>query len=341
MRSIDPPFISHCPVVGTQPLRREDRRMTERAEPTIAVIVPNRNDSRYLTRCLRSVFDQPVPPDELIVVDDQSTDDSVTVIRAWVEGRPGGALIRNPVNLGVYGAIHEGLKHSRSEYALFLASNDFVLPGIFSSAKRCIAQAPGAGLWSAMAWIVDEENRPLRMHASPVVSLRDTFLSPQECLELAYRHGNWFTGATLIYRRGPLDEAGRFDKAYMGLSDLFTALIVAARHGAAYSPVPLCAIRKHEGSYLTRTLVDAEGLEDVLPRLFQYGTRKEPRLFTPLFNARTLRRFRFASIRSSGGESMGAVARRCGGWTRRALMFVDGVLPRSWRLAQVAAAVFI
>ena len=58
------------------------------AQPSIAVIVPNRNDSRYLTRCLRSVLDQRAPPDELIVVDDQSADDSVALIRRLIVGRP-------------------------------------------------------------------------------------------------------------------------------------------------------------------------------------------------------------------------------------------------------------
>ncbi len=315
--------------------------MTQGAAPSIAVIVPNWNDSRYLPRCLRSVFDQPVPPDELIVVDDRSTDDSVALIRGLIEGRAGARLLQNPANLGVYGAIHEGLKYSRSEYTLFLASNDFVLPGIFEHAKRCIAQAPGVGLWSAMAWMVDEDDRPLRMHASPVVSLHDTFLSPERCLELAYRHGNWFTGTTLIYRRGPLDEAGRFDKVYMGLSDLFPALIVASRHGAAYSPVPLCAIRKHADSYLTRTLVDAPRLEDILTRLTEFGSRVEPKLFTPAFNERTVRRFRFASVRTSGGDTMAAVAGYSSGRVRAALGFFDRLLPRAWRVPRVAAAFFI
>ena len=39
-------------------------------EPSIAVIVPNYNDIRHLPRCLRSVLDQHVGPQELIVIDD-------------------------------------------------------------------------------------------------------------------------------------------------------------------------------------------------------------------------------------------------------------------------------
>jgi len=309
--------------------------------PKIAVVLPNRNDARYLPRCLCSVLDQEIGPDELIVIDDQSSDDSVAVIRSLIAGHAHARLVENPVNLGVYGAIHEGLKHSSSEYVLCLASNDFVLPGIFARAKACLARAPGVGVWSAMAWIVDVEDRPLRLHPSPVVALRDTYFSPRRCIELALRFGNWFTGTTLIYHRTALEEADRFDAVYMGLSDLFTALSVASRYGAAYSPEPFAAIRKHPDSYLTRTLSDPAVLEDILERLFAHGLRRAPELFTPMFINRTARRFRFASIRASDGATMAAIAGRSSAWECSALRLVERFLPGAWRLPRVALAFFV
>lgn len=309
--------------------------------PSIAVILPNRNDSRYLARCLRSVLDQEVQPDELIVIDDQSTDDSVAVIHPLIVGHAHAQLIENPVNLGVYGAVDEGLKRSRSEYALFLASNDFVLPGIFARAKACLAHAPGAGVWSALAWIVDEQDRMLRLQPSPVVALGDSYFPPQRCIEFALELGNWFTGTTLIYRRDALEEAGRFDPVYMGMADLFTALIVAGRHGAAYSPAPYAAIRIHKGSYLTRTLSDPAGLENILERVCEHGSRTAPELFTPQFVARTFRRFHAASVRTTGGATLGAMAERSHGGVARALHAVDRILPASWRLPRVVLSFFI
>src|SRR2546427_6846311 len=94
------------------------QRSSGSALPKIAVIVPNLNDSRYLPRCIRSILEQKDPPDELIVVDDQSTDDSVAVIRSLIAGQQRARLIQNPVNLGTLGAMEEGLKISRSEYVL-------------------------------------------------------------------------------------------------------------------------------------------------------------------------------------------------------------------------------
>lgn len=308
--------------------------------PTIAVVVPNRNDARFLPRSLGSLLAQDVRPDEVIVVDDQSTDESVQVISSYMAGQAGWRLVRNAVNLGVSRTLAEGLRVASSDYVLFLASNDFVLPGIFARAKSCLGRRP-SGLWSAMAWIVDEEDRLIRLHPSPVVALRDASLSPEECRRLAYRHGSWFTGITLIFRRDALNAAGGFDPAYGGLTDLVSALVVASIHGAAYSPVPFAAIRIHKGSHLADTLRDEGATATILARLRVRGPKLAPDLFTPAFLERTARRFAFASVRARGGDSLVTVPGLSSGSTRGALRIADWLLPRAWRLARVAAAFFI
>lgn len=308
--------------------------------PSICVIVPNFNDARFISRCLRSVFDQEVAPDELIVVDDHSSDDSVGIIRSLIAGRPGAVLVENARNLGVYGAIDRGLEHSSSDYALFLSANDFVLPALIARAKACLAQAPGAGLWSAMAWQVDEQDRLLRLHNSAVVAMKDAFFTPEACRLLARRFGNWFTGTSLVYHRKTLDAVGRFDPAYKGLSDLITALAVASRRGAAYSPEPLAVMRVHAGSILSTTLENQVALDAMLDRLAKRGPELSAELFSPEFLARTGQRFRFAAIRATGGASLGEVAARAVGWRRTALALADG-LPRKLRLPRIALAFLV
>ncbi|MGZ5125784.1 MAG: glycosyltransferase family 2 protein, partial [Burkholderiales bacterium] len=308
--------------------------------PTIAVIVPNRNHARFLPRCLRSVLDQDVPPDELIVVDDQSTDDSVTVVRSTIAGHNRAQLIVNPVNLGTNGALNEGLKRTQSEYVLFLASNDFVLPGIFARAKAGLAGMPRVALWSAMAWMVDEGDRPIRLHPSAVVSMTDARLTPQRCIELAYRYGNWFTGTSAIYHRDTLREVGGFDPEYGAPSDLITALTVASLKGAAYTPAPLCAIRIHDNSYSSRALKDPEGLEAMMNRLRLRGPRLSPGLFTEAFVDRMAQRYRFAAVRAADGD-VGGVEPYTRGPTRTLLRVLHRFVPYRWRTVRVALAFFV
>lgn len=310
-------------------------------EPSVAVVVPNWNDARYLPRCLRSILDQDVMPEELIVVDDHSTDDSVAVIRSLIAGNPRAQLVVNPVTLGTYGALNEGLLRMRSEYVLFLASNDFVLRGIFARAKACLARSPGIGLWSAMAWLVDEQDRPIRLHPSPVVALNDALFPPEHCIKLAHRFGNWFTGPTLIYHRDMLQKVGGFDPAYGGLSDLITALVVASRQGAAYSPEPFAAIRIHGGSFLYDTLRDAAKLETMLERLGERGPHLSPQLFSAAFFGRTASRFRFAAIRVSGGAEIPGIAARVAVWKRTALLIADRLVPAGLRRLRVVLAFLI
>lgn len=48
-----------------------------------SVVIPTRNDSAYLNRCLRALSQQTRPPDEIIVVDNGSTDDLPAVLREF------------------------------------------------------------------------------------------------------------------------------------------------------------------------------------------------------------------------------------------------------------------
>lgn len=307
-------------------------------KPSVGVIIPNWNDARYLSRCIGSVLDQSEPADEIIVVDDKSSDNSLDVIRALIKGHSQALLVENTNNLGTYGAVDEGLKRLKSDYVLFLAANDFVLPGIFAHAKASLSRSTGIGLWSALAWLVDEHDNVIRLHNSPIVSLRDSQFSSQQCIDLAWKFGNWFTGTTLIYRRQAVEEIGAFDPAYGGLSDLIAALTIASRHGAAYSPEPYAAIRMHGGSYLSRTLGDSDNLEALIRRLHERGPELAPRLFGDAFLERTAMRFRFAGVRVGGRQSMRNAASFVRGWKRMLMLGAPRVLPLAANRMQTAVA---
>jgi hypothetical protein len=309
--------------------------------PSIAVIVPNWNDARHLPRCLRSALDQKVGPDELIVVDDQSSDDSVEVIRSTIAGDGRAQLVVNPANLGTNGALNEGLRRIKSDYVVFLASNDFVLPGIFAHAKHCLARWPQAGLWSAMAWLVDEEDRKIRLHPSAVVAMGDAYFAPERCVELARRFGNWFTGTTLIYHREALAAVGGFDPDYGAPADLITALTIASVRGAAYSPEPFAAIRIHTGSYSSTTLQDTQRVEQMLAVLRERGPLLAPKLFDAAFLERTALRFRFAAVRSTGGRSIPEVVERLTGARRLCLRLAGCIYPAKSGFGLVALAFVI
>ena len=305
--------------------------------PSIAVIIPNRNDAKYLGKCLDSVLNQEVGPDQIIVVDDQSTDDSLEVIGRRLANISCAGIVANPACLGTMGALNQGLKLASCDYVLFLSSNDYVESGIFGRAKSCIAAAGSPSVWSALVWEVDERGQRLGLYPSPVVALVDTFFSPEQCIGLANTLGHWFTGTTLIYHRETLLQIGGFDTAYQGMADMLAALTVASLKGAAFSPFPFGVIRRHDDGLMLRTLLNLPGLDAILTRMQDCGKKLSPALFTSEFCDLMNRRIRFTAIRASQNHVWLQHAESWRGWRYRVLCAVSPWLGKS-RVLQLAGA---
>ncbi len=299
--------------------------------PNIAVVIPNRNDVRYLPRCLDSVLRQDVKPDEIVIVDDQSTDDSITVIQQRIRDEPRARLIANSSNVGNHEAGNIGVRETQCDYVLTLSANDFVLPGFFAHAKSCLERFPGAGIWSALSMIVNDSGIVLGLQPSPVVALTDAYFTPDESIRLAQRFGNWFGQSTVTYKRSALIELGMFDSSYAGLADLIVALGIASKYGAIFSPAILGAIRIHEDGLGSRTVSKADTLDAALRSVSARGAAMNPHLFTGAFLDRLTRRVCFSAIRRTGDLAMGRIALKNYGIGKLFLEAADRLLPRGMK----------
>ena len=92
--------------------------------PNVSVVIPTYNHAGFLPSALQSVFGQTLPAQEVIVVDDGSTDDTEEVLRAW-EGRI--RIIRQP-NRGVAAARNAGASMASADLLAFLDADDLWLP---------------------------------------------------------------------------------------------------------------------------------------------------------------------------------------------------------------------
>jgi hypothetical protein len=284
------------------------------------------------------VLNQPVPPDELIVVDDQSTDDSVALVRKRFDGVNSARLLINPINLGTAATVSAGFKQTRCDYVLSLSANDLVLPGIFAHAKACLARSPGLGIWSALAYFVDEADRIVAPHPCAVISQRESVFSAAQCRRMAYTIGNWFTGPTMIFNRDAFLEAGGFDTAYKGLADWITGLVLASKYGAAFTPQPLGGKRHHGAGLLSRTLGDPASLEALLKVIRTRVEREQPQLFNDALLDRFEARVRFAAVRSNDATNLAELAGGVRGMRGTILTLIDRSVPAGWKTVRVALA---
>jgi len=96
---------------------------------SISIIIPAYNARKTIADCVESALSGAVKPLEVIVVDDCSTDDTVSIIEAVIARHPGMVkLIRASVNAGPACARNLGASAAKGDYFFFIDSDTVMLP---------------------------------------------------------------------------------------------------------------------------------------------------------------------------------------------------------------------
>lgn len=108
---------------------------------TISVIVPNWNCAPWLPEAIDSLLGQSSPPEQVIVIDDGSTDDSIALLEALAARHPQLTLLRGERG-GVSAARTKGLEVATGDFIYFMDADDFVSSDLFADFRRMLAQHP-------------------------------------------------------------------------------------------------------------------------------------------------------------------------------------------------------
>ncbi|MCX7015685.1 MAG: glycosyltransferase, partial [Candidatus Sumerlaeota bacterium] len=126
------------------------RRVRPAGRSRIAVAIPCYNLGQYLDTCVESVLAQTRAADEIVIVDDGSTDRGARErLGAW-NGRRGVRVVSIP-NSGLAAARNTGAAHTSSEYLLFLDADDALRPACLERTARVLDAHPEVGAVSPWA----------------------------------------------------------------------------------------------------------------------------------------------------------------------------------------------
>jgi glycosyltransferase involved in cell wall biosynthesis len=264
----------------------------------LSVIVPNFNHGHVLPEAIGALLAQERPPDEIIVIDDGSTDDSRSVIEALAADEPRIRPLPNERNCGAIASLNRGIAAARGEFVAFAAADDITHRSLFATALAALSRHREAALFCAEALVLgDAAGRSGRKSVRPIIrpSARERSFTPAEARHLLARSDHFIVTLTAVFRRSTILAAGGLDPGLGSMADAFLARQLALTHGFCFAPKTLATWRVSHAGLSRTTSRDPEVVLDLLEAA--RARIADSPIYPPGYERLFERRWRFAACR--------------------------------------------
>lgn len=237
----------------------------------LSVAMCTYNGARFLREQLASVAAQTRTPDELIVCDDCSQDETPQIVEAFAVSAPFDVrLQRNAANVGSTKNFEQAVGLCGGQIIALSDQDDVWLPEKLETLETELVRTPTAGLVFSDADVVDERLRPLGYRLWQATGEANFGEAKQKLFRegLAFDvllTGNVVTGATMAFRAAYKELVLPIPGDTSLIHDGWIAMLIAAVSDVAFVARPLVKYRQHAaqqlGAYHGR--VSAGGLKAV------------------------------------------------------------------------------
>lgn len=209
----------------------------------ISVSIPTYNRLDLLIKCLESVFNQSVPPDEIIVVDDASSDDTWEYLKK-VKGI---RAVRNKKNLGMIGNWNESIRQAKNQFVVSLHSDDAILPDYIKTWKEKISsikERNNVGAFISGGYLIDGEDKVIGLVSN---FDKDTLFKPPTTFKKWWKNHFFCVPVTgwSVYNKKILEEIGYFTPKYRIAAENEMTVKMLPLYPIFYSATPLFCFRRH------------------------------------------------------------------------------------------------
>jgi hypothetical protein len=218
--------------------------------PRMSIVMPNYNHGHLIAEALAAISSQTRPPLEVIVVDDGSTDDSLSRLQTLVIDRPWLRIHRLPENRGVSHACNAGLTLVRGDFVLFSAADDNLAPDTVARAHAAAAAFPHTGIVFSDPAEMRADGSAKRVMPFDLPPGRRHY-SPGEFVALMQHSFFYFHVSSVWFDVGLLRALGGLRPELYWHADIFAAYAAAFERGATYEPGAVAYFRSTPGSYST------------------------------------------------------------------------------------------
>jgi glycosyltransferase involved in cell wall biosynthesis len=251
--------------------------------PRVSVIIPNYNHERFLSKRIESVLDQTYQDFEIIILDDNSPDNSREVIERYRNHEKVSKIVYNETNSGsTFKQWKKGIELAEGQYIWIAESDDFAAPDFLRVLIQPFENDPGVTISYCRSVNVDENDQVLgiELHADKLDQVRWTrdYIEEGEVeikRYLTYRNTIPNASAVLFKRLKDIDKLLRTDMRFCGDWAFWKDILKYSGGKIAYSHLTLNFFRTHPKT--TRFLTASSNIQTELKRFNEY------RSFVPAF----------------------------------------------------------
>ena len=227
----------------------------------IGCVIPSYNHEKYVVEAIRSVLNQRLLPDRIVVIDDGSTDRSIDLIRSIKNEK---VELYQQANAGAHAALNRGLQLCKDcDFISILNSDDRYRPERFARCIGYLEKNSAAKLICTRLRLIDQNGKPVgqldgrQRRINRIWANLSTTQDPIGSMGL----GNFTkTTSNFFFRAGTITEF----QPYRYVHDYFAALLIAFRGGLAVIHEDLIDYRVHP-----MNTIKAEGKGPVVEEVVQ------------------------------------------------------------------------
>lgn len=135
------------------------KHSVDQRQESISVVVAVYNIEDYICECVDSIINQTIQPEEIILVDDGSTDRSSALCDEYAEKNTNIRVIHQK-NAGLSAARNTGIEHAQGVWVYFVDGDDILAPDVIESFLAVLTAHEGdvEFIQGRMTWFVDGSN---------------------------------------------------------------------------------------------------------------------------------------------------------------------------------------
>lgn len=279
--------------------------------PTLSVVIPLYNGADFIEEALRSVLAQTLPADEIIVVDDGSTDNGAEKIGLMIKDHR--LRLVKQVNSGQSVARNTGVDHAHGDLIAFLDQDDVWYPNHLEELVRPFLETRG----SELGWAYSDLDEINEMGEVITHGYLGTLGSahPKRDLTSCLKEDMFVLPSASLVSRRALKSVGGFDERLSGYEDddLFLRLFLAGFDNVYISnPLSRWRVYPTSSSYsprmaLSRTIY-AKKLIEQFPNDDDRSRYYVRDLIAPRFFHSMIAEFRKATLKGTRNQQLAALA---------------------------------